>query len=256
MTPHSQLLPITAAATVLLSLVFGLAGQDLPAEKKPYARTGQEASLVGYITFTGKPPKPLQIDMSADPSCYDHISNLKTEWFVVRNGRIANVLVYVTSDTLNNYAFEMPSSEVVLAHKNCRYEPHILGLRVGQSLSIVNSDETQHNTHPTPRANAEWSQTQVGGGPPIIKTFQNAEAAIPFKDNQHPWEKAYVGVFTHPFFAVTDMDGNYRIDGLPPGSYKVTAWHERLGEKVFDLVVAPGESRYVEFTFSTAEAKR
>jgi plastocyanin len=253
MAPYSQLLAITVAASALWSLVFGLAGQDLPVEKKPYVRTGQEATLVGHITFTGKPPKPLQIDMSADPSCYDHIPNLKTEWVVVRKGRLANVLVYVTSDTLNDYAFEMPSSGVVLAQKDCRYEPHILGLRVGQSLSIVNSDETQHNTHPTPRANVEWNQTQMVGAAPIIKTFQNAEAAIPFKDNQHPWEKAYVGVFTHPFFAVSDADGNFRIEGLPPGSYRITAWHEKLGEKTIDLVAVPGESRYLEFSFGMAE---
>lgn len=258
MAIHSRHFAIAATATVLWSLAFGSAGLDLQVDKKAYVRTGQEATLVGNTTFTGTPPKPLSIDMTADPSCYDNdrskrYSN-KTEWIEVRDGRIANVLVYVTSDALADYTFELPSEAALLAHINCRYKPHVMGIRLAQPLNIVNADRTQH-THPTPKHNPEWNQTQPIGAPPIIKTFHRAEVAIPFKDNQHPWEKAYVAVFEHPFFAVSDADGNFRIEGLPPGSYKIKAWHERLGEKTIELVLVPGESRYLEFTFSMAESK-
>ena len=77
---------------------------------------------------------------------------------------------------------------------------------------------------------------------------------IPFKDNQHPWEKAYVGVLRHPFFAVTDKLGNYEIRGLPPGTYKLVVWHEAFGEQEVELTLAPGETRRVDFIFEASKA--
>lgn len=255
MVAYIRLITIGLTATLFVTIALKSPGQELSSNKKAYERTGQEATLSGTITFTGKPPKALKIDMTADPSCYEVNPNPKTEWFVLSNERLANVLVYVTTNTLDNYSFEPPSSAVVLEHKGCRYEPHVLGIQIRQPLSIMNSDSTTHNTHPTPKHNSEWNQSQPAGAPPIVKGFEQAEVAIPFKDNQHPWEKAYVGVFSHPFFAVSDADGNYKIEGLPPGSYKIVAWHEKLGEKTVEVVLVRGESRYVGFTFAAADLK-
>jgi len=256
MVPPLKLLVIAVTATFLVTIVLEPLGQEPSSNKKAYVRTGQEATVSGTVTFTGKPPKPFKIDMGADPSCYTGNRYPKNDWFVVSNERLANVLVYVTSNPiLDNYWFEPPSSAVVMEHKGCRYEPHVLGIQAGQPLSILNSDHTQHNTHPTPKNNAEWNQSQSVGAPPIVKTFERAELLIPFKDNQHPWEKAYVSVFSHPFFAVSDADGNYKIEGLPPGSYKITGWHEKLGEKTVEVVFVSGESRYLGFTFATADLK-
>src|SRR5205807_9182591 len=105
---------------------------------------------------------------------------------------------------------------------------------------------------PAPKNNQEWNQTQADGAQPLMKTFNRPETFITFKDNQHPWEKAYVGVFEHPFFAVSDENGNYKIDGLPPGKYILVAWHERFGEKTLEITIAPAESRNVDFTFDAA----
>lgn len=62
-----------------------------------------------------------------------------------------------------------------------------------------------------------------------------------------------MSVFKHPFFAVSDLDGNFKIEGLPPGSYKITAWHEKLGEKTVEVVVVPGESKSLAFSFAAAD---
>ena len=256
MFSHLKALAITAAAILLMAVASKSPGQDPASNKKVYVRTGHEATLSGTVTFTGTAPKPLAIDMSADPICYEGNPEPKTEWLVVSNEKLANVLVYVTSNTiLDNYWFETPTSVAVLQHKGCRYEPHVMGIQTQQRFTIMNSDGTQHNTHPNPKNNPEWNMSQSAAGPPIDKTFVRAELSIPFKDNQHPWEKAYVSVFSHPFFAVTDADGNYRIEGLPPGSYNITAWHERLGEKTAEVIFVPGESRFVGFTFVAADLK-
>jgi len=255
MVPHLKIFAIAVTSILMVTIALESPGQEPSSNKKAYVRTGQEATLSGTVTFTGKPPKPVKIEMAADPSCYEYDPDPKTEWFMVSNKKLANVLVYVASDSLDNYSFEPPSTAVVLEHKGCRYEPHVLGLQVNQPLMIINSDNTYHNSHPTPKSNAEWNQTQPDGAPPIVKTFARPELLIPFKCNQHPWERAYLSVLSHPFFAVSDTDGNFKIEGLPPGSYQITAWHEKLGEKTAEIILVPGELGNLSFAFAAADLK-
>jgi hypothetical protein len=168
-------------------------------------------------------------------------------------GRLANVLVFVESESLSGYQFRVPTSPAVLDHKGCHYVPRVMGVRVGQPLVILNSDATMHNTHPLTQKNPEWNRTQPPGTPPLVKTFNRPEKLVIFKCNQHPWEKAFVGVFDHPFFAVSDQQGKFQIEGLPPGQYRVVAWHERFGEKTVDITFLPGEARELIFDFTAAE---
>lgn len=246
---------LALAVLVVLGPALLSSGQDVnSSSKKPYVSTGYEAVLSGSISFAGKRPKSLSIDMSADPVCYQVNPNPRTENIIVKNGKLANVFVYVKNSTvLDSCTFELPTSSVALERRGCRFVPHVLGMRVGQPLTILNSDPTHHNSHPTPKNNAEWNFTHAPGAAAIIKTFDRPETFIPFKDNQHPWEKAYVGVFSHPFFAVSDENGSYRIEGLPPGQYTVVAWHESFGEKTVDVTFIPWEARDLSFTFEAAD---
>lgn len=254
MARHFTLLAIAVIAAALTSLTIVLRAQNM-STKVPYRANGQEATLVGTFRFSGKTPRPLLIDTSADPACKTYLPELTAEWVVIRDGRLLNVLVYATGTLLDDHSFEPPSSPAVLAHINCRYRPHMLGMQVGQTLNIINVDNTENNTHPTPKFNPEWNRKQMPGSPPITKTFNRAEVAIPFKDNQHPWKKAYVAIFTHPFFAVSDSEGNYRIEGLPPGTYRITVWQETLGEKSIEVTLKAGESQELNFSYSRDDLK-
>jgi hypothetical protein len=234
-------------------------GQETPTKSsKPlYQPTGNEAILAGSIIFNGEVPRIMRYDMSADPVCEKlSVDHHDLNDLLISDQRVVNTFVYLKSgEALETYRFEVPDSEVVLAHKGCYYEPRILGIRTGQRLAIVNNDPTVHNTHPTPKYNQEWNMSQAVGSEPFMKSFRRAEQFIPFKDNHHPWEKAMVGVFDHPFFAVSDQFGNYEIRGLPPGKYKLVAWHERLGEQELELTIVPGENRKIDFTFELAKPR-
>ena len=100
----------------------------------------------------------------------------------------------------------------------CLYGPRVVGLQVGQPLKFTNSDQTLHNVHGMPKVNAPWNFAM----PKFVKQKENKdptkpEVMIHVKCDVHPWMSGYVGVLEHPFFAVTDKDGNFTIDGVPPG---------------------------------------
>ena len=115
-------------------------------------------------------------------------------------------------------------------------------------FEIANSDPTTHNIHPLPKTNREWNISMPPKSENLKRSFSQPEI-IPVKCNVHPWMRSYVGVFKHPFFAVSGKDGSFEIKGLPPGEYTIEAWHEKFGTQEQKLRMTPKESKTIEFTF-------
>jgi hypothetical protein len=209
----------------------------------------------GTVTLTGAAPRNEPIRMNADPVCVKEAKGPQTqETFVVSSdGKLANVFVYV-KDGLGNYAYDPPPGGAKLDQHGCRYTPHVFGLRVGQPLEIINSDPTLHNIHATPKNNPEFNNGQPIQGMKMTHTFNNPEVMVPFKCDVHGWMNAYVGVVPHPYFAVTKEDGSFELKGLPPGTYTIEAWHERLGTMTQSVTLAEKGSQEVSFTFDAAKA--
>src|SRR5262245_40262152 len=224
----------------------------------PYS--GPTGTVSGVVSFAGTPAAPKKIDTSADPVCGQKNPNLTVEDTVVKDGKLANVFVYVkegqTADgkKIGDFTWETPTTAVTLDQNGCHYKPHVLGIQTNQKLNITNSDPTQHNIHWTPKVNPEWNQSQPNGAPPIEKTFQRAEVLVPVKCNQHPWMKSYIGVMKHPFYAVSAEDGTFTISGVPAGTYTVVAWKEGGAgtEKTMQVTVPGGGSAKADFAFGEA----
>lgn len=207
------------------------------------------ATVTGVVKFAGTPPKPVKIDTSQDPLCAKaRTTALTAEDIVVGpGGGLANAVIYV-SDGLSGRTFQPPSQPAVLEQKGCQYKPHVLAMQANQKLSVVNSDETTHNIHPTPNNNREWNMTQPHGMP-LEQTFAREEIAVPVKCNVHPWMKGYIAVLKHPYFAVSDKDGHFELKDLPPGTYTITAWQEKLGTTNQKITVGAGEKKTLDFSF-------
>lgn len=221
--------------------------------KLTYQPTGSEGSIKGKISFAGKLPQRRLIDTSSDPVCQNANSELYTEDVIITAGNLANVLVYVESgDMLGLYAFDATKSDVLLTHRRCQFVPHVLGMQLSQTLKIANEDATAHNTH-LGLKDGDWNQSQPENSQPLEKKFATPEPLIPVRDNQHPWEKAYIAVLSHPFFAVSGRNGSYQISGLPPGQYSVIARHERFGEQRAEISVGVSEQKNLDFTFKQPE---
>jgi hypothetical protein len=138
---------------------------------------------------------------------------------------------------------------VKIDQMSCRYHPHVFGIRVGQPLEIVNSDPTLHNIHALPKGNQEFNTGQPIQGMVTKHTFTAKEVMVPFKCDVHGWMNAYVGVLDHPYFATTDKDGKFELKSLPPGTYTIEAWHEKLGTATQSVTLGPKDSKEVNFTF-------
>lgn len=247
---------VVGMTLMLFAGTFTWGQSESQSTKKPYQPNESEGYVTGTVSLTGTPPGPKKIDMSADPVCAQSNRHPLTEGIVAKGGRLANVLIYVkTGAALEGLSFEAPATNVVLDQRGCRFIPHLLGLRVNQTLEIRNSDRTTHNVHATPRISPDWNMSQSAGAEPLLVHFARSEVVIPIKCNQHPWMKAYVGVFAHPFFAVSDKRGAFRIEGLPPGDYTIAAWHEEFGEKTFQVTIKAGAEETLRIRFSATDRR-
>jgi len=207
-------------------------------------------SISGVVTFAGPQPKTIALEMSQDPSCPSKPQPAET--FVVKDGKLANVFVYI-KEGLPQGRFAVPSEPVVLDQKGCRYIPHMLGIMAGQPLKILNTDTADHNVHDMPTKNPQWNESQMTGDPPVLKTFPNPEMMLPLQCNQHPWMRAYVNVMPNPYFAVSAADGTFTIANLPPGEYIVAALHEKLGEQTMKVKVDPKSAAKADFKFAQGQ---
>jgi plastocyanin len=208
------------------------------------------ATLRGVVTFTGDAPPGKAISMAAEADCEKLHAAPVVEQTVVTGpgGALANAVVYIKNG-LEGKKYPPPEQAVVLDQKGCLFVPRVIALRTGQTLEVKNSDPVSHNIHPVPKNNRDWNQQQPPGAPELRRRFGFAEAMIPVKCNVHAWMRAWVGVFDHPYFAVTAADGAFEWGEVPPGEYEVAVWHETLGEKTGKVRLAPGGRETVRFAF-------
>lgn len=208
------------------------------------------ADITGKVSLKGTPPAEKLLPL--DPACGKLWPDTKpkTRFYAVgADNGLADTLVYLKK--VDGKAGE-PGKPVLLDQKGCEYLPYVLGVQTGQKLLVRNSDPVLHNVHATPKINKEFNLAQMAGGKDIERTFDQSEVVVRFKCDVHPWMFAYVGVFPHSYFAVTDKDGKFKIEGVPAGKYTVAAFHRKshvTEDKALTQEVTVGDSAAtVDFT--------
>ena len=235
-----------AAGLVAVSVWPGVAGVAVVAP-----------SVTGTVTFSGTAPKLPALAMDADPACAKkHTGPVASEMLALGSGNtMGNVMVYVSKGLPAGKTYPAPTTPVVFDQNGCQYRPHVIGVMVGQPYKILNSDGIAHNVHALPKINTPFNKPMPAQVKETTVTFAKPEANFQVKCDVHPWMTAYVGVFTHPFFSVTSTDGKYTISGLDPGTYEITAWHERLGAQTASVTVAASGAKTQDFKFAMPAAK-
>jgi plastocyanin len=216
------------------------------------------STITGTVTFDGKTPALKPLDMTAEPVCHKKHGGkpAPNEALVLGTGNtMGNIMVWVSKGLPAGKTWPAPNTPVVLDQDGCAYKPHVTGIMVGQTYRILNNDGILHNIHTLPKINPAFNRGQPATVKEMTTTFPKPEAIFQVKCDVHPWMSAYIAVYTHPFYSVTGTDGKFTISGLDPGTYEVSAWHEKLGTQTASITVAANETKTQAFKFAVPGAK-
>jgi plastocyanin len=142
-----------------------------------------------------------------------------------------------------------PADAVTIVQRTCQYEPRVVGVRVGQTLKIVNNDMTLHNLHSQSTKNG-FNVAQPKSGMVFTYVPKTPEVMMRLTCDVHSWMHGYVAVVAHPYFAVSGTDGAFTIANVPPGQYTVKTWHERFGEQTRTVTVAAGRAVTLDISYN------
>ncbi|MBI3011436.1 MAG: carboxypeptidase regulatory-like domain-containing protein [Candidatus Omnitrophica bacterium] len=149
-----------------------------------------------------------------------------------------DVVVYI--DRIEGAEFPAPATPAELRQVNKEFIPHVLPILKGGSVSFSNSDGILHNVHLYQGRRSLFNLATPAGAKPITKRFQEPGEVAVLCDI-HPEMSAYILVLETPYAAVTAEDGHYTIADVPPGTYTLNTWHEKL-KPVATAVTVEGES--------------
>lgn len=238
----------------LLIILFltGCGGEKKEASKpEPVSQTAAQkpGNISCSVAFEGIPPKMSAIKMSADKKCVGmHAEPVMFQSVIINDkGMLKNVFVYIKEGITGRTS--PPKQVSVIDQKGCMYEPHVMGMQVGQPLRIQNNDPLLHNIHALTKINKAFNFAQPKKGMSTETTFTEPEVMVKVKCDVHPWMGCYIGVLEHPFFAVTNSEGTCDIKGLPAGDYILSAWHEEFGTLEQKVKISSEETASVEFKF-------
>lgn len=250
------------AVVLAMGLLSPLLSQE--SDKRPPANVGGAdgegcGTVTGIVKFKGEqPPRKPITGITGNAYCSEHCGGqapLDEKWVFGKNGSddtFVNVLVYV-SKGFEGKKFAPPKEPAVLDQVGCVYTPRVVGVMVGQTLQVRNSDSTLHNVMAALKTNKAFNEGMSVKGATIDKVFQNPEFKADFRCFMHPWMVAYVHVMEHPYFAITGTDGTFTLKGLPPGEYEIAAMHESSRFEVdparITVKVAAGETKKIEFVY-------
>jgi len=171
---------------------------------------------------------------------------VKDESIVVGpRGGLKNVIVFLEDAPRSTFVLPNPA---VLDQVKCVYVPHVLAVQTGETLRIKSSDAVMHNVHLKCQVNPDVNFGFNGISQRDI-TLNSAEAPFPVRCDVHPWMSAWIGVFNHPWFAVTAEDGSFTIQHVPPGHYTLAAWQEVLPQQEQSIDVSATGQTEADFTF-------
>lgn len=201
-------------------------------------------TIGGTVKFDGDAPERKQLKVDSDrEACGQH--NIISEALIVSTDTKGIKNVVVSIENIETGKKLLPSANPVLDNKDCVFIPHVVAVPAGATIEILNSDPIMHNVHSYAIKNSPFNEG-VSSGKKLPKKFEFPEV-VPVKCDVHKWMSAFVVVKGNPYFAVTDDNGNFKIDNVPAGAYKLQAWQESLGKQVVDVNVEAGKEAKVDF---------
>lgn len=220
----------------------------------PSASLGAVGSLNGTITLSGTPPADTQ-RVTKDSSVCGTTPDPRVT--VDKKGDLSSAVVWIEdAKTGKPFPIEKRSE---MSSDNCALDPRVQAVVVGTTVNVFNDDKLVHELvfHRVGEADTLTKMPFYTTGQVVAsERLAKKPGVVEVRCEQHPWTRGYVLVFDHPYFAVTDTDGSFSIDSLPPGSYKVMVWHEGLAKPVEKSVqIAANGSAKLDLALTLSAAR-
>lgn len=198
-------------------------------------------TISGVVKYQGDPPKPEQLEVNKDKEvCAVEPKTVKS-LVVGPEGGIKYAVVSI-ADIQKGKPFG--EDKAVVDQKGCEYLPHVQAVQPGEQVEILNSDGILHNIHTYSEKNPPLNIAQPKFKKKVTAKFEKPEM-VKLTCDVHGWMTGWVAVQEHPYYAVTDETGSFKLTDVPPGEYTLRVWQEKLGESTQKVTVKPGEESKV-----------
>lgn len=197
-------------------------------------------TITGKILFKGTPPPREMLKASKDTEVCG--KEVPSEALVVGENRGIQWAIVSLVDIKKGKGVDKKAT-VELDQKGCHYAPHIVKVPAGGTLAVLNSDGILHNIHTYSKVNKSVNKAQPKFRKKLLidNTFKDPEL-VSVKCDAHAWMSGYILVEEHPYHAITTADGSFSLSEVPPGTYKVEVWHEKLGKVTKEVKVEAGKA--------------
>ena len=233
-----------AAATLSLVLSVG----NLAAYEGGDVSNG--GTITGTVKLVGDVPAAKVLKVDKDQATCGH-DDLPSEALMLSGDSIQNAVVSITNISKGK---NFEGGTAAIDQKGCVFSPHVAMIPQGASIELLNSDDVMHNLHSWSMKNTAFNEGVAAHGN-ISKTFEFPET-VKVTCDVHKWMTSWLIVQANPYYALTDANGNYKLEGVPAGTYTVQAWQESLGKTTQEVTVAAGGEAKADFGLEKKAKKK
>ncbi|MDH3732289.1 MAG: carboxypeptidase regulatory-like domain-containing protein [Gemmatimonadota bacterium] len=211
------------------------------------------ATLVGRVTFDGQVPRARRFMITKDVEVCGLGYRERQEVDVSDDGGLRNVVISIQG-VRSGKAWPEREGRYELSQEDCVFAPHVQVVRAGDELDILNPDPVLHNVHAFELIGSAQRTLFNFGQPPEEPVITHAlrprrGREIRLECDAHDFMLGWIFAADTPYAVLADEAGGFAIDGVPPGTYTVRAWHPYLGTKEQEVTLAPGGSGEIVFTY-------
>jgi plastocyanin len=192
------------------------------------ASVSNGGTISGVVKFEGDVPEMKMLEITKDQAICGATEKYDESLVVGEGNALKNTIVYLI-DISQGKDFDK-AAKPEIDQKGCQFNPHVQVIPVGTRLTMLNNDKVNHNVHIFSSVNKPVNKQQTKNRRKMrLAGVKKVEGPVPVKCDIHGWMSAWIAYVPHPYFAVTNEKGEFSLEDVPVGTYKLGYWHEACG---------------------------